>query len=147
MSHPLQLAEFVASVPTLLGFHPVNSLVLAAFHAEPDGADRLLSLARIDLPTEGEAAACVEACLPALAHTDGLEVVAVVWEAMTDASEVMDRLPAVLTAHHVPVLVRLSVSNGRLRFFGCSAGCCRVGAALPAVPKSVALLSLSLIHI
>ena len=135
----LQFAEFIASLPALCGFHPVDSLVLAAFRPESGGGDRFLFLSRIDLPRE-DASGCVAACLPPLQRVEGVEVVAVVWEASPEstATEVLDLLPAVLAAHRIPLLARLLVADGRLRFFDCSAPCCRLGSPLPRVPRVVA---------
>lgn len=137
----LQLAELVASIPSLLGFHPVGSLILAAFRPEPGGRGRFLFLARVDLPDVGEAAECISSCMPPLERERDAEVLAVVWEASpaSSAADVLDLLPVILADSGIPLLARLVVSESRLRHFGCSSPCCKVGTALPRVPRLIAV--------
>ena len=112
-------SDVLSAVPHLLGYEVTQSLVLiclgGAGHAE-DGSGRatLGMAARMDLPAPGEAAAAVDALLPAVARADPDAALVIAYaDSLTDATVAVEVLSATLTEVGIKVLHRLAVVAGQ----------------------------------
>ncbi|MDD7938843.1 DUF4192 domain-containing protein [Actinomycetospora lutea] len=127
--------ELVAAVPHLLGFRPVDSLVLVAVHGPGDAAERsstrdparsrrLGVVARVDLPAPDDLAAVVDGCAARVAATAPDEVIAIVvgGAGSTDPPrrDVADAARGAFAGHGVEVPTRLWVP----RIAGGAPWCC-----------------------
>ena len=137
--------DLAAALPVLVGFRPVESLVLVALGGP--GGRRVGLTARVDIPLPGEAAALSRALASRLSQErPEAVVVAVVSEAPDlpalpgDPPDLVGELPhrdlvhevlVSFAAQDVPVREALLVRGGRWWSFDCELACCAPGAGSP----------------
>ena len=139
--------EVAAAVPHLLGFHPVESLVLITLTG-PDGASVGLTL-RADLPPIRYAAALAADVIRHVRTADPDGVLAVVVSEADDVGRAVPELPhrellhevvLALAAVDVPVRDAILVRRGRWWSYECPYPCCAPGAGTP-LPEGVTALA------
>ncbi len=126
--------DIVATIPTLCGFLPQDSLVVLSLR----GPRRRLGLTvRLDLPprsAEGEAA---ELLAERVAH-DGAAAVAAVTFGTTRRPELIEALTASCELRGLSVAEALHVDDGRWTSYACCRPCCpSTGTPVPAAPSLV----------
>lgn len=115
-------ADLLALVPTVLGFHPRESLVLVV-----TGGESALH-ARLDLPRdEAETAAAIETTLRATVRVGAREVVLIAYaEEARPAGDVVAALLLALEAAGVAVLCAVRADGHRWFSLDCDDDCCPV---------------------
>ena len=113
-------ADVAAALPSLLGFHPTNSLVVIAFRGE-----RIVLTMRVDLPSRVQTAWVDEV----FARTKRGAPDAYVFVIADEEFEVVDGrgsalVRALIAASDVEVLDALMVGGGRWRSYLCDGACC-----------------------
>lgn len=126
--------DIVATVPSLCGFLPQDSLVLLSLR----GPRRRLGLTvRVDLPPPSMASVTVAALVDRVVQDGGTAAVLVVYAASPDpalAQAVQDRCAAA----GVDVAESLHVADGRWTSYACTAPCCPpAGTPVGAAPALV----------
>ena len=100
----------MATVPSMLGFHPTNSLVLMCMSGE---RRRLGPVARVDLPTGHDRAMAAQLTGHALNHAD--EVVIICYQNSRRRPPLLDDLLAELARAGMDVMDAIVVRGGRAR--------------------------------
>lgn len=117
--------DLLAAVPHLLSFQPTESLVLVTLHTASN-ATRLGMVARVDLPSAGQAAECVEALLPALYREAPSKAVLIGYgKGTADVYVAVEMAAELIAANGCPVMERITVVGDRWRSIDCTVpGCC-----------------------
>ena len=100
----------LATVPSLLGFHPTNSLVMMCLSGE---RRRVGPVARVDLPLGHDRAMAIQLTRHALMHAD--EVVLVSYQDTRRRPPLLDDVLRELATAGMDVMDALVVRNGRVR--------------------------------
>lgn len=126
--------DIVATVPTLCGFLPQNSVVVLSLRGP---RKRLGLTVRLDLPPPGQVALVGEALADRVAQ-DGGGAAAVVVFAARRAPVLVDAVTAACAARSIDVTEALHVADARWSSYACTGPCCPVeGTAVPPVPGLV----------
>jgi hypothetical protein len=140
------VGELAASLPHLVGFRPLESVVLVGLSEA--GGGRVGLTVRADIPPEEHAVAVAEAVSQGvLTDRPGGVLVAVVSEARDDAGDLPHRqlvwrVVVALAAHRVPVPEVILVRGGRWWSYDCPQACCAPGAGTP-LPSGVTELEVA----
>ena len=139
------LAEFLAAVPYVLGFHPADSIVVVALRGT-----RVAFAARHDLPPPGTSP---EEAREQAAHTAGIVVrQGVERTVVIGYGEPARVTPAVLRAAEalrrrgLPVIEELRVTGGRYWSYGCKTLACCPADGTPCVPEETAVAARATYH-
>jgi hypothetical protein len=126
--------DLLAAVPFLIGYHPINSLVVIALRGDSIGMAM-----RIDFPEDIDPGALDEMADHLVSEgADGALIVAYLPEDILDSQYVLDPLSEAIELRNMKIRECLEIRNGRWRSTICSdlACCPKNGNLLPEVSNS-----------